>query len=696
MPGSPIAPPAYWDRFLHDLPNANFAVIGLSGGGKSVTLADIAVQAHLQGCAVTVIDPGEDLVENILAHITRRAADRGPRVFDPVHWFQPGSYDMLPRIDWLRFNPAKPVHPEHLANARRLAAHVQVGQVGELVQLKQGQVDFEQNARLQRVLTDFLTACATSLNPAGLHLPLGLLYALLPAQDQLSAEVYHLIAPQLERQVLHDLERIRGYRREEDRLREIESFINRTRAILGPHGKAMYSESGGPVVDFRAIIRTGGLQLWNLKPSGYFTHDDKRTFGQLAIHANLMTMLTMPRDMRVPFLLMVDEAAELNNEMLLWALGAMRKTGTPCSIWLAGQDLSSFKKKDVFDMRPKLLSQCNLICFNQQWPEDTEILARILYGGELSFKELVHEVERHDGYDWHEVMEYGWSASETENWTSTDAHGQSHAQGIQQAKARQKTRNWTRTQSDATAHGQADMQGNARNRSSSESAHASPIIQGGQLINKVRLGSSGVNTGEQDSQAHTNTQTQMHTEMSGKGGGESETDTESVSEQDAVSNTHTDGRGGGQARSVTVSRKKVPLAHIRREEQRTGQLERSVPDQLEEKRQRLADKSKRQAAVKLHGHKVVEIVTRFVADAFASDAVRERALAWAKREIYSRQDYYFVPDFSPEAEERLLRQFLDAARGGTDRPDREEADDTHDEAERDEREPVEEEEARYL
>ena len=31
------------------------------------------------------------------------------------------------------------------------------------------------------------------------------------------------------------------------------------------------------------------------------------------------------------------------------------------------------------EMAPKVISQCNLICFQQSWPEDLEILARVLF-----------------------------------------------------------------------------------------------------------------------------------------------------------------------------------------------------------------------------------------------------------------------------------------------------------------------------
>ena len=118
--------------------------------------------------------------------------------------------------------------------------------------------------------------------------------------------------------------------------------------------------------------------LWNLRPTEYFSPDGKTTFGKIAIHSTLSAMMSMPRDLRVPHVLIIDEASEFADSCSCGASGAMRKTGL--FIFLAGQDLSSFRRK-ASTCGSKVLSQCNLVCFNQTWPEDTEVLSRIVFSG---------------------------------------------------------------------------------------------------------------------------------------------------------------------------------------------------------------------------------------------------------------------------------------------------------------------------
>lgn len=648
------------ELYLDDLPNCNFAVIGVSGSGKSRCLTDVACQLIDQGAAVAVIDPSNQLCADIVAYQVRNVNRTGcADLLKRFHWFQPGSYDVLPRIDWFRFNPTKPIHPEHRDNARRLWTHTQVMTLAELVQLKQGQVDFEQNARLQRVLTEVLEAVASPLDDSGRHLPLGLMWVLLTPDHPAHAPLFERIAPKLKRQTLADLRRLQEYRRVEDRLRESESTLNRTSALLDPASRAIYSDSNGPSVDFRQIIRDRGVQLWSLKPdSEYFTHDAKRTFGQLAIHANLSAMLSMPREVRLPFVMIVDEASELANEELLWALGAMRKTGDPFSLFLGGQDLSSFCKKDL-DMRPKVVSQSNLVCFNQQWPEDTDILGRVLFTGDLEFKELVQEVERHGGYDWHRVTEHGMSLQRGRNWGESDASALAHMTGQQHGTAVQNVRSWNEVVGTAQAQADGKTTGNGTTSNVSETSHTSPIIQGTRLVGTVQLGSSGSGTAHTNNETASLVNTLTRSQSSSAGGSEGTTVNEARSAAQTHSSTHTVSAGGNEAVGLTISQKLLPLARTVREQQKTGQLEKATTDQLEKKRQYLAGQGRREAVVKLLGRPgSIAIVTREVKDAFTSAEAQAGAVEWAKREIYASQPYYFVPNFDPAEEERLLEELV--------------------------------------
>ena len=85
-------------------------------------------------------------------------------------------------------------------------------------------------------------------------------------------------------------------------------------------------------------------------------------------------------------------------------------------------------------MRSKVLSQCNLVCFNQTWPEDTEVLSRVVFSGLLDFAPLIQEVERDGGYVWQDVTET--SRSVQASASEAQAHGsqQSETNGTQESE----------------------------------------------------------------------------------------------------------------------------------------------------------------------------------------------------------------------------------------------------------------------
>src|SRR5207248_3267391 len=98
---------------------------------------------------------------------------------------------------------------------------------------------FEQNARLQRVLTRALSA--TYQRVGNQHLPIPFSLWILDPDLPCSEEIFQIIAPLLDAMTLSDIRRIRGYRRIEDRMRETESFLNRMNAVLPPQLRAIFS-----------------------------------------------------------------------------------------------------------------------------------------------------------------------------------------------------------------------------------------------------------------------------------------------------------------------------------------------------------------------------------------------------------------------------------------------------------------------
>lgn len=69
-------------------------IIGKSGSGKSVTIANLAIQDVLAGKGVAIVDPHGDLVEAVLEHIPKHRAD-DVVIFDPSDLERPVGLNML-------------------------------------------------------------------------------------------------------------------------------------------------------------------------------------------------------------------------------------------------------------------------------------------------------------------------------------------------------------------------------------------------------------------------------------------------------------------------------------------------------------------------------------------------------------------------------------------------------------------------
>ena len=69
-------------------------IIGKSGTGKSVTIANLAIQDIINGNGVAIVDPHGDLVEAVLEHIPKERAD-DVIIFDPSDMERPVGLNML-------------------------------------------------------------------------------------------------------------------------------------------------------------------------------------------------------------------------------------------------------------------------------------------------------------------------------------------------------------------------------------------------------------------------------------------------------------------------------------------------------------------------------------------------------------------------------------------------------------------------
>lgn len=83
------------DVFLKDADRRrHLYVIGKSGSGKSVTLANLAIQDIQAGHGICVVDPHGDLIEDLLEHIPKERAD-DVVIFNPSDMDRPIGLNML-------------------------------------------------------------------------------------------------------------------------------------------------------------------------------------------------------------------------------------------------------------------------------------------------------------------------------------------------------------------------------------------------------------------------------------------------------------------------------------------------------------------------------------------------------------------------------------------------------------------------
>jgi DNA helicase HerA-like ATPase len=401
--------------------STHMAVYGGTGKGKSKLLELMIRQILDQGHGCCLIDPHGDLTEDILAYVLQAKTADAEEVRRRIHYLEPGSERNRFGFDPFRYTRRSDGVDDF---ANWLPAKVQ--SVARAIIRKQGEADFQGRPRLERFLSNVLHGVGIRLDESGRHLSLADAEILLDKTHPRHNQVFPAVREQLKKDhsaVLSDFAKVHSStpRQQED---WIESTIGRLRSFLSPAVKSVF---GGhtETIDFRKVIEERGILLVNLRRTRTFTQDQGNAIGGLIINEILEAAETANRTNRIPFYLIIDEASRFVGQDLIDAFGQFRKWNL--SITLAVQDLSSLKNRDI-DMAPKVLSQCGVhICFQQKNPEDLDTLSQLLGYPAIDFTPLVHEVDRHDGYDW--VDTESTTSGTNRGRGSSDSHGEAQVRG---------------------------------------------------------------------------------------------------------------------------------------------------------------------------------------------------------------------------------------------------------------------------
>lgn len=630
----------------------HMCVLGATGSGKSKFMELLMRYLIIHGSGgYALIDPHGDLSEDILAFLRFQMVVRGRKdLIKKFHYLEP-SYEQVFHYDPFRFRSMTGM-PEHLRpNAIRAWLHTKADRIGEIVQRKQGDTSFEGMARLQRVLTNVLIAVGTPVDKHGRHLPLADALVLLNREHERYEEVYRRVRPHLDPDVRALFDRFHTTKSQQVYLGETESSTNRLHSLLSPIVKAIFAEQTD-TIDFESIIQNGEILLVNLRQTDMFSADQASAIGGLFIHELLSTAQNTERRQRKMFHLIVDEAGDFIGGDIQHALGVMRKF--KMSVTLGAQDLSSFKKGKL-DLRPKVLSQCGTkITFRQEWPEDGEILARVMGMGNLDFQKHYQVVDRPDGYEFLSIDEYSENFKWDNNWSNgfstTESDGRTRTATLLESGQQ----SWSRSQSDSFSDSNSTSDG--RSNSQTWNSGRSDTHVDYTPHSTSRTAGEGSALALQQTQSEGNTSTQSTSLVNGGGSGWSN----GISDARAVSSAigRSTSEGGSNGYGISIAHRKMPLAKHYEEIRESPQLLNSIADQLSGMQATIACLNRAQCVVKILGQsKSIVAEIAHVPEHWIGDDKFEE-IEKAKRLITAQHKYCGVPQIGPEAQTKRLDEYV--------------------------------------
>ncbi len=652
-------------------------VLGRSGSGKSKLLQQLLRCYRRAYCSAVLIDAEGDLSEDAFADVIAEcAALRTDAPLPGIHYLRP-SWDVVFGLD-----PFDDRHVPHDPTARRAWLATRVRQIMAAVIRSQNETTTEGMPRLERVLTDCLTAIGLAIGPNGARLPLANIFVLLHLDHPRHDEVYAVVAPHLPDDVRADFAHLRQLRADE-RLRQTESTINRLRSFLSPLVAAMVSHVRDQTINLQQMIAGRGVVLFNLKDTEYLAPEQADVIGRILVYLTISAVRNVSRAGRVPCALIVDECQRFLNRDMLVGLAQGRKWGL--STILATQTLAGM---DVVEENfgQVVLGAVNVaVCFEQRLPQDLAVLGDYLFRPNLSFEEFCLEVDRHRGYEMLHLEEH------TRSWQTSESWGESHAAAWSVGSAFARSRGVSRQQSDATALSANVSDGTTHSDSRSAfegTSHSdthgqsgfegqTPIIVDGQVQSLLPTQGFGTSQGTSDSKSQGRSASTADGASHAEGQGLARilarifgvSDSTGVTASSARSGSTSHVRSGGRSSGGSISSRKTPLAIIEPEVQPQGRLRRSVEDQLELGRTLIATLPARMAVIRRTGQRTRLFRVAHVDDPFPDPAVKEALVREYERKLHAIHPYFIVgPRIDPQALDAMVDRFLDAARGAPPPP----------------------------
>jgi hypothetical protein len=625
---------------------ARVAVLGASGSGKSRFLFLLFASLMVARRGFLLIDPHGDLAHALLAYAKSRI-DKGDRaLLGRLHFLEPSRS----RFTLDPFASMPHGLPRDRYEARLKA---RVDRVRRNLMRRVAEADQDVMLRLKRWMTNIITACGVR-DAEGRHIGLHEALVFTNPQHPTFESLYARVAAFLPDETREDFEKLRETKRPLDQEKWLESSINRFRDILSPITKRMFApRTGDESLHVGDLIRRGAFVIASLQETAEFSHDEKQGIGGLLIDEVLTAKQAeedeVIEEKRVPFVLGIDEFSEFIGEDLLRCFGAVRKYRL--SIIVASQDLSTLEKGQL-DLAARVLSQCHTkLVFNMTWPDDLEVLARNLGYGNIDFTELVHEVDRHGGYDFIPVVEP--SVSFQTSTSSGKGGARATARGGSESDSR--TLSEQETWAHALGKNRSVADGDSRSENSTvnsgQSRGETLDIVDGFLRNRFPTLSLNDARSQGSGRAITSQVSDGESETSTEGGGRGVAVAHAEGKNWNVTDTENWTDSESQGRGLTLAHKLMTLARIIREQQRTGQLEMSVADQFERLMQQIHGLQPRWCLVKVPGEKMAFLAeVALTREPYETPTAKLKALRAIKEQLLELRPYY-----APESDEEEAR-----------------------------------------
>lgn len=411
----------------------HMAVLGNSGGGKSKFLELFFRHRLVTGQPFALWDPHGDLAKNLLAFVAAMKASGDDRLWRTVHYLT-----LTPEAVYA-YDPVL-----HAPDRRTVGDNcyfqwmrTRINRLVRAVLRRLPEASQDIVVRLKRWMTCVFWACLVSLDDANTHVGLDKALVFTDPDDADFPALWARVRDVLPRRVRRTFEKLIAERKDQNRERWVESTINKLEDILSPLLELVYSQQRESI-DVRGIVQRGEFLLIDLKEGEFFSHEEKVALGGFLlvdVMAAKEAEESLPEDERREYMVAVDEANELLGSDIPRWLRSTRKYRVP--IVLGAQGLAALARGEL-DVAADVMVNCGaIVCFQNTWGPDKEVLADRMFGGNVDFTRRMVEVQRQRGLRVLTYDEWSESFSEASNWSrsKTVTESRSHAHAVSQALA---------------------------------------------------------------------------------------------------------------------------------------------------------------------------------------------------------------------------------------------------------------------